>query len=215
MKIWRKYRKFLLSGEWHIHTCYTDGRNSVSDYCKRASDLGIPLVAFTEHVTKNLDYNFDAFIEEIERARDQFDLIILSGCEAKVLPDGNLDVSEEILTRVDYPVFSYHSFPSDSDLYLQTLLNVLNNKYVNSWAHPGALMDIRGIHISDENLGDVFQCMKQNDILLERNQKYGVPNSSWMAMADTYKICLVRGSDCHGIEEMRGNTPFTGRSVSS
>jgi DNA polymerase (family 10)/putative hydrolase len=214
MKVWKRYRKFLLAGEWHIHTHYTDGRNSVSEYCRSASELGIPLVAFTEHVRKKLDYNFDAFIEDIERARDEFDLIILSGCEAKVLPDGNLDVSEEILTMVDYPVFSYHSFPPDSDLYLQSLRNVLNNKYVNAWAHPNALMDIRGMHISDENLKGVFQCMKENDILLERNQKYGVPDPAWMAMANSYEICLVRGSDCHGIEEMRENSLLMGRSSS-
>jgi putative hydrolase len=203
MKVWKKYRKFLLSGEWHIHTRYTDGRDSVHDYCRRASELQIPLLAFTEHVRKTPDYDFNAFIGDIERVRDEFDLIILSGCEAKVLPDGDLDVSEEILRAVDYPVFSYHSFPPDTGLYVKTLLHVLNNRCVNTWAHPHALMENRGILLSDKDRESIFQCLKQNDVLLERNQKYGVPDPTWLRMAEWYGIDLVRGSDCHGTDELR------------
>ena len=35
-----EYSQYLLSGEWHIHTNYSDGENSVDDYCKRAVELG-------------------------------------------------------------------------------------------------------------------------------------------------------------------------------
>jgi DNA polymerase (family 10)/putative hydrolase len=85
MKTWKKYVDYLLEGEWHIHTNYTDGKNTVFEYCEKAVEIGIPLLAFTEHVRKELTYDFNQFLNEIEEAREEFDLIILSGCEAKVL----------------------------------------------------------------------------------------------------------------------------------
>ena len=72
--------------------------------------MNVPLLAFTEHVRKNLDYDFNDLLDDIEKAREEFDLIILSGVEAKVLADGDLDVEDWILKEVDYSIFAFHSF---------------------------------------------------------------------------------------------------------
>ena len=63
MKKWRKYQSYLTSGDWHIHTNYTDGENSIEDYCERALKNGLELIAFTEHVRRDLDYAFGQFID--------------------------------------------------------------------------------------------------------------------------------------------------------
>ena len=47
MKTWKKYIDYLLVGEWHIHTSYTDGKNSVFEYCEKAIEVDIPLLALT------------------------------------------------------------------------------------------------------------------------------------------------------------------------
>ncbi len=201
-KIWKKYSQYLLSGEWHIHTNYTDGENSVDEYCKRAVELGIPLIAFTEHVRKDLSYDFNAYIEDIDRAREKYDLIILSGCEAKVLPDGSLDVEDSILKNVDYPIFAFHSFPSDLNNYFNALSDVLKNTYINTWAHPGIFLKKSGIELSEEKLSCIFKMLIENEILIELNKKYNAPSNSWIKLAKYYQINFVRGSDCHSTEEL-------------
>lgn len=202
MKTWKRYADYLSSAEWHIHTKYSDGMDDIKDYCQRAVDVGIPLVAFTEHVRKNLTYDFHSFLEDIESAREEFDLIILSGCEAKVLPDGNLDVDEWVLKAVDYPIFSFHSFPDDLQLYVQCLKTALKDPYVNAWAHPSTLSG-RRVDLPDIELQEIFRLMRENEVLLEINRKYELPIEKWLQMAKIYDVKTVKGSDIHRIEDMR------------
>ena len=172
MKIWEKYHTYLKTGEWHIHTTHTDGLSSVEEYCQRARELGIPLLAFTEHVRHNMNYNFEDFLCEIDDAKERYtDLIILSGCEAKVLPDGTLDVDDEILNSVDYPIFAYHSFPKDADLIVDTVLTIIRDYPINTWAHPGSFVKKNNLTLKKDDLNIIFEMMKVSKILLEINKK--------------------------------------------
>lgn len=202
MKMWEKHKEHLQSGEWHIHTNYTDGNNSIHEYCKKAVELGIPLVAFTEHVRKDLTYDFSDFLEDIEKAREKFNLIILSGCEAKVLPNGELDVNNEILKEIDYPVFAYHSFPKDINLYVDSLKNVLNNKYVNTWAHPGIFLEKKCLKIPDDQLIEILTSVANSKVLLEINSKYNMPPTKWINLAKKKEINFVIGNDVHNVESL-------------
>lgn len=201
MKTWMKYIDHLSSAQWHIHTRYSDGRDDISDYCQKAVEIGLPLLAFTEHVRRNLSYNFGSFLQDIDAARDEFDVIILSGCEAKVLPDGELDVDEEILKAVDYPIFSFHSFPEDLELYVECLKEAINNPYVNAWAHPGTL-SYGIIDLPNRELSEIFSLMKEKEVLLEINRKYDLPKERWVRMAEKYGVKTVKGSDVHQIAEL-------------
>ena len=201
MKSWKRYIDYLSSAQWHIHTKYSDGKDDILDYCQRASEIGIPLLAFTEHVRKDLSYDFNSFLEDIEAAKGEFDLIILSGCEAKVLPSGELDIDEQILRAVDYPVFSFHSFPDDLGLYVKCLKSALNNPYVNAWAHPGTLSGQK-IDLPESVLPGIFRLMKEKEVLLEINRKYDLPKERWVKMAKRYGVRTVKGSDVHCIEDL-------------
>ena len=202
MKIWKKYSNYLSSGEWHIHTNYVDGNNSIDEYCKKASELGIPLIAFTEHVRRNLSYDFNKYIEDIEAARKKYDLIILSGCEAKVLPGGILDVDDNILETVDYGIFAFHSFPHDLDVYLNSLYKIIKDPRMNTWAHPGLYLRKAGLLLHEDELIQLFNTIKKYDVLIERNSKYDAPSMEWLNVANKYEMGVVRGSDCHSLDEL-------------
>ncbi|MDD4249164.1 MAG: PHP domain-containing protein, partial [Methanosarcina sp.] len=186
-----------------IHTNYTDGENSVAELCERAQNIGIPLIAFTEHVRKNITYDFSGLLNAIDSAKEQYDLIILSGCEAKVLPDGDLDVDPEILKEVDYPIFAYHSFPKDIDIYVKSLKHVLKNMDVCTWAHPGAFLKRYELNLPEKELETIFALMNKYDILLETNIKYNLPEKKWEEIASEYNVQFVRGSDIHNIERLK------------
>lgn len=206
MKTWRNYEKYLLTGEWHVHTNFTDGKNTIDEICEKALERGIPLVAFTEHVRRELKYSFENFLTEIERARKKYkDLIILSGVEAKVLPDGSLDVEPEILDIVDYPIFAFHSFQKDRELYIKCLRKAIENPYVNGWAHPGLFLVKTGFNLTNEELKEIFKLMSANDVLLEINSRYRLPRNEWIKVAQSEGVRIVRGTDLHDIVEMQGN----------
>jgi putative hydrolase len=205
MKFWREHKDLLHTGEWHVHTSYTDGNGSVLEYCRRAQALAIPLIAFTEHVRRDLTYDFNSFMSDIEYARENFDLPILSGCEAKILPGGDLDVEREIIMQVDYPIFAFHSFPPDQTLFLQSLQRALKNNYINAWAHPGHFLARNHIKLPEADLVEVLRIMSEQDVLLEINSKYMLPPKRWIELAKVHGVKTVKGSDIHSIGELESH----------
>lgn len=201
MKTWKRYSEFLTAGEWHIHTRYSDGQNTVWECCQKAADLGVPLIAFTEHVRRNLDYDFNTFLADIEEARETYDLIILSGCEASILPGGGLNAPQWIFHEIDYPIVSFHTFPHDAQLYVSSLIACFQNEQVNTWAHPGAFLNRSDLKLMDGDLTAIFREMAKREIALERNRKYGVPEDRWIEFANRYGVPLIRGSDIHAVND--------------
>ena len=206
MKIWQKYPDYLFNGEWHIHTNFTDGTGSIAEYAETAVELGIPLLAFTEHVRKELDYDFGQFLNEINIAREKYpDLVILSGCEAKVIQDGCLDCRDDILKKVEHRVFAFHSFSESLDKYLTALENVLINHNVDAWAHPGLFFKKHSnILMPDKKLSELFRLMKKAGVLLEVNLKYKLPSIDWLTKypRETTNNPVVFGGDVHSVEDL-------------
>ncbi|MBA7551972.1 phosphatase YcdX [subsurface metagenome] len=206
MKIWRKYQDYLFNGEWHIHTNFTDGTGSIAEYSEKAVELGIPLLAFTEHVRKELNYDFRQFLNEINIARRNFpSLIILSGCEAKVLPDGKLNCPSHILEKVDYKLFAFHSFPVNIEKYILSIKNVINNYDIDTWAHPGLFLKKNpNLTMPENELNNIFKIMSLNKISLEINLKYNLPQIDWIKKYKSISQdgLLIFGGDIHSIEDL-------------
>lgn len=201
---WEKHKKFLMTGHWHVHTTLTDGDSTVMEYSRKAADLHIPLIVFTEHVRKELTYDYNELLDQINIARKAFpELIILSGCEAKVLPDGSLDCPQWILDKANYKLFAFHSFPPEVEIYFNALCKVIQLGQCDAWAHPGLFFkENPTIFLTDEKLKTVFKHIEQNNILIEKNTKYNLPPQRWL---ETIKgmnanIQFVHGGDIHNIE---------------
>jgi len=187
-----------------VHTNYVDGANSVDEYCKRAVKLRIPLIAFTEHVRKKLTYRYRDLVEEILTARENYpELIILTGCEAKVLEDGSLDVSADILRESEIVLMAFHSFPADKEKYVEALKKALSNPRVDIWAHPGLFLRTKNICLSDEEVGEIFSIASQKNVLIELNEKYCLPPRGWEEIGKKRGVKFVRGSDVHKVEELK------------
>ena len=201
----QKYQKYLFKGEWHIHTHYTDGKNTIFDYCRIAKKFGIPLLAFTEHVRSTLTYDFEEYLNDIGNAREQFpELEILSGCEAKVLPNGKLDCKDDILQKCDYRIFGFHKFPSNLSLYLKCVVQIIENVPINTWAHPGLFLRKNKLILEHEDLVKIFNVMKDKNVFLEINYKYKLPCIKWISL---YKRVVgndrfVFGGDIHSIKNL-------------
>jgi putative hydrolase len=160
------------------------------------------LIAITEHVRKDPDFDMNRLLDDIDIARNEYPgITVLSGVEAKVLSDGSLDVDENILKAVDHPIFAFHRFPPDIGLYIECLERAIKNQYVNAWAHPGWFLQKNNLAIDMAILDEVFGMMSRHDVLLELNGKYGLPQKSWINKAAEMGVGLVRGDDIHALQD--------------
>jgi len=75
-----------------------------------------------------------AQVEEIERARERFPKIrILAGVEANIRANGEVDVAEEDLARLDWVVASVHQAPHTRPT--ERVLEAMDNPYVDCIGH--------------------------------------------------------------------------------
>lgn len=104
----KKQSMIKLTWNYHSHTNYTDGFHTIEEMAKYCDSHGIEELAVTEHVRKDITFNFGQLLSDIKRANKHFNVRIITGVEAKILPDGSLDCPEDIKKKVDLIIGSVH-----------------------------------------------------------------------------------------------------------
>ena len=204
-KRWTKYESLLAEGDWHVHSRWSnDAQGTIREYCRQARINGLRLIAFTEHVRRKLEFYYGQFGEEIEHAREDFrDLVILKGCEAKVLSaDGDIDAPDEVLETADVVIGSFHSFPEPSS-YLTALTNLICNRNVDIWGHPTLYAVRHGIPLDLATVEGLIDLCSERQVLIEFNGKYRLPGDSVRAQVVARGAKYVFGSDAHRVEALR------------
>lgn len=202
-KRWKRWEPLLLDGDWHVHSQWSnDARGSIQEYCRRARDNGLRLIAFTEHVRRALLFDYAAFSADIERAREEFpDLVILKGCEAKVLNEqGDLDLSDEVREQSEVVIGSFHSFSGD---YGAALENMLRNPVVDIWGHPMLYAVRHGPPLELAAVERLIDLAVEQQVLIEFNAKYRLPGDAIRALVVQRKAPYVFGSDAHEVDALR------------
>ena len=88
--------------DYHNHTNFTDGKNTVEECVIKAIDKGLTTIGFSEHVSKNEEWMkewFVRYLEDIEMCKKKYkEIDILCGIEAKINDNnGNLNVDEKYI----------------------------------------------------------------------------------------------------------------------
>ena len=104
-----------IRGDLHMHTTFSDGRDSLTEMVTACATLGYEYIAITDHsvgASASRTVTIDQLArqrDEIERLREQFpSLAILHGIEADILPDGRLDFPDAVLAGLDIVLASLH-----------------------------------------------------------------------------------------------------------
>nr|WP_264475148.1 PHP domain-containing protein [Salinirubrum litoreum] len=189
-----------------MHTDYTDGQSSVADYCRRAVEAGPALLCFSEHVRRELDYDFDALRRDVAQAREAYPtLTILLGCEAKVLDsEGTLDVSDDVLRQVDVVTGVFHSFPEVSVAeYVDAACALVANPVVDVYGHPTLLPTRRGLDLTADDWSQVVATAVEHDTAIEVNSRYDLPRADLVGVTRTHDASVVVGSDAHEASQLQ------------
>ena len=132
-----------IKGDFHVHTDWSDGINSLEEVVESAYRLGYRYVVIGDHsqsarvangLTPERYRKQWKKIEELNRIYNPKGFYILRGCEVDILPDGSLDLPDAFLEEFDFVVASIHSrFNQDNTF---RILRAMENPYVNLIGHP-------------------------------------------------------------------------------
>jgi putative hydrolase len=207
-KRWKTYNDWLGLGDWHVHSAWSnDAQGSIAEYCRRARANGLKLIAFTEHVRRRIEFDYQRFGDDVDAARREFpDLIILKGCEAKVLNvAGEIDAPDDVLAQCDVVIGSFHSF-ADPSQYIPALRSMLRNPQVDIWGHPTLYAVKQGIALDQATLESVVDLCIEHDVLIEFNHKYRLPSAAMREQVRCRGAKYVFGSDAHRVEDLWNGT---------
>ncbi len=140
-----------IKGDVHMHTVETDGRNTIEEMAQAAKERGYLYMAITDH-SKNLAFanglDDKRAVEHIKRIREadkQIDGIkIFAGIEVDILPDGDLDLSDDVLAQMDVVIASVHSvFNQEAPKMTERLIKAIENPNTSIVGHPTGRIQLR------------------------------------------------------------------------
>ena len=133
-----------LKGDLHAHTRATDGRNSLQEMAEAARLRGLRYFAITDHsrrltMAKGLDSaRLLQQMEDIDQLNATLSgITILKGIEVDILEDGNLDLPDEVLGRLDLVVGAVHSrFNLSNRRQTERIMKAMDHPHFSILAHP-------------------------------------------------------------------------------
>lgn len=133
-----------IRGDLHMHTVYSDGRDTIDAMARACVALRYEYMAVTDHSPRSsaaASLTLDGVArqaEDIAALRERYPgLTILHGCEVDILPDGRLDFPDRILERFDIVLASMHDRAGhDGGALLERYLSVMRHPLVSIISHP-------------------------------------------------------------------------------
>ncbi|MGQ9811228.1 MAG: DNA polymerase/3'-5' exonuclease PolX [bacterium] len=165
-----------IKGDLQMHTDASDGANTIEEMANFAKKMGYKYIAITDHskavkVAGGLDENaLLKQIEEVQKINRRLSGIeILSGVEVDILPDGRLDIDDNVLSKCDVVVAAVHSrFNMPKEEMTRRIIKGISNRYVSILAHPtGRIINEREPYEVD--LEAVIDAARKNRVALELN----------------------------------------------
>jgi DNA polymerase (family 10) len=125
-----------IRGDLHMHSTWSDGRDSIAAMVRASRQLGYEYVAITDHSERSLasrNLKADDIArqrEEIEEVRAQVPGIdVLHGVEVDIMKDGSLDFADTLLEQFDIVLASLHDHGGQQP-------QELTERYLKAVAHP-------------------------------------------------------------------------------
>jgi DNA polymerase (family 10) len=173
---WRLVEVADIVSELHAHTTASDGVMSIIELAEEAKRRGFHTIAVTDHSQSSTIANglrpdrLRRHIEAIHEAAAKVKGIrILAGSEVDILADGELDYTDELLSKLDIVVASPHAaLTQDPATATKRLLKAIAHPSVNILGHPTGRLILRRQGLSPD-MAQLFAAAKEHDVALEIN----------------------------------------------
>jgi DNA polymerase (family 10) len=206
-----------IRGDLHMHSTWSDGRDSIQHMVLAAKQLGYEYVAITDHSERAfasrrlLALEIPIQREEIAALRSRVSGIeILHGVEVDIMGDGSLDFDDERLRGFDIVLASLHDdHGHDRARLTERYLKAIHHPLVNIITHPAN----RSPAVSagyDIDFDRVFEAAAKTGTALEID---GAPGHLDMDGALSRRaiaagVTVTIDSDCHRAEALERQMRF-------
>ena len=169
-----------IRGDLHTHTTWSDGRASVEEMGRAARDRGYDYIAICDH-TPAVGAVQGLTADDVRRQGEEVAAAnevlapfrVLRGIECDILPDGRLDLPDDVLAELDWVQASVHGGQRMPRAAMTRRVEAaLLNPYVSCLSHPtGRLINRRPENAVD--LDRVYELAVEHGVALEVN---GLPD---------------------------------------
>jgi len=133
-----------IRGDLHVHSNWSDGLMSIEEIARRAQELKYEYVVIADHtvglgIARGLDEKrLQDRQQEIEKVQKKYpNLKILSSVEVNIKANGDLDIQNWMLEKLDIVTASVHtSFFQDRATMTKRLLKAIAHPHVDIIGHP-------------------------------------------------------------------------------
>ncbi|MEK6589913.1 MAG: DNA polymerase/3'-5' exonuclease PolX [Nitrospinota bacterium] len=200
-----------IKGDFHVHTNWSDGSDSIEDMVKKAKEIGYEYIAITDHSKSTKIANglteerLSRQIKEIRELSKKIKGIkVLAGTEMDIRTDGTLDFPDRLLKELDIVVAAIHiGFKEDEETITGRLISAMKNPYVTIIAHPtGRLISSREPY--KVNIKKVFEAAAETGTVLEINAYYDRLdlNDVYCQMAKEMGVKMAVDTDAHHTSQL-------------
>jgi DNA polymerase (family 10) len=208
-----------IKGDLHVHSKWSDGSHDFEELIDEAKKRGYEYLAITDH-SKGLGIARGLSAERLLEEKKELDAInkrlrgfrLIAGIEVDIRSDGNMDLPDEILKKMEIVVASIHSgFRQTREQITKRLVSAMRNPYVSVIAHPtGRLIGERDPY--DVDMNEILNAAKETRTAIEINA-YPLRldlNDVYAKLAKEKGVSLVISTDTH----IRNHFDYMGYGVS-
>jgi DNA polymerase (family 10) len=200
-----------LKGVFHTHSTWSDGSAEIEEMAEKARSLGLRYMGLSDH-SKAAFYANGMDEERLARQMAEVDRLnrkwrdfrILKGLECDILPTGDLDLTPEILGKLDFVVGSIHSrFDMSQEEMTRRVCKALANEHLDILGHPTGrlLLSREGYRI---DLDRVIETARKHRKVIELNAYPNRLDLDWIhcRRAKEQGVMLSINPDAHSPGEI-------------
>ncbi len=200
-----------IQGDLHMHSTWSDGKASVEEMARACGARGYRYLAISDHspalamvggLTPEKAVDQWKEIDRIQKGLDG--ITIFKSLEVDILRDGSLDMTDEVLEKLDLVLVSVHSLMEmDRALMTDRVISAMQHPQVDILAHPtGRLLGRR--EPFQIEMEEVLQAARELDVAVEINA-----NPNRLDLSDVHahrakelgvKVCI--STDAHSVERL-------------
>ncbi len=204
-----------IRGDLHCHTTWSDGRASVEEMGRAALERGYEYLAICDHtpavgaVTGLTPDDVRRQAEEIAAANEVLaPFRVLRGIECDILPDGRLDLPDDVLAELDWVQASVHGGQRMPRAEMtKRVEEALRNPSVRCLSHPtGRMINRRPENALD--LDRVYEVAIEEKVALEVNGLAPRLDLSGEHVREAIAagVQIVCSTDAHSVQGLRNMT---------
>ena len=201
-----------IKGDLHCHSKWDGGADTIDQIVEVAKKMGYQYIGIADH-TKFLRIEHGLDEKRLALQRKEIDSLnkklkdfkILQGAETNILPDGSIDIKDEVLKKLDYVIAGVHSqFKMEKEKMTERIIKAMKNPHLDIISHPtGRILKRRDEYQID--FDKILRAAKEFGTILEINsfpERLDL-NDQNIRRAKEVGVKMVINTDSHHKDQLR------------